>query len=376
MRQSTVHQIHALLADHCTTNRERYLDEVRKILNDAALRSRDDRAWQNHVWQRGWDKPFYQNAPAAVVGPSVNHARNTPLFEDFTRVCHPDFMVTAVERGPIVIDAIARGYLQGQLTANRRLWGVQSFAGRVPAIADALKEFHGKWQQSPPNPELLNDALQIASGVGVKGVNPDLKVFGFGFITACHLLTDLGLPLVKPDIWVCRFVSALPGVPARIRQRWPQAAQLQAFDNNTVPLDFLEHRFAAPNNQAVNAYRMIMQPVVSALIKELEDDSTVKERLNKDRIELPEAFRFARFADWNCVHFGMGAATDIGLQRNPMQVLEDSCQDEFKYLKAMAKLITAVNGQANWNEDVRVAWAAYHEATQDWKLNIAWPDLQ
>lgn len=39
-----------------------------------------------------------------------------------------------------------------------------------------------------------------------------VSVRGIGRTTALHIMTDLGYPLVKTDIWVCRFSSTFPSV--------------------------------------------------------------------------------------------------------------------------------------------------------------------
>src|SRR3546814_3547372 len=118
------------------------------------------------------------------------------------------------KRGVLVVDGIKRGDLRGVCQVDKRLQRVQSYARAVPQITEAVNRFFQVWRSgSYGDDELQALAVSIAEDISVGG-GAIGKVEGFGFTTACHLLADLGLPVFKPDIWVCRVVSALPSVRA------------------------------------------------------------------------------------------------------------------------------------------------------------------
>ena len=190
--------------------RQRYLDRVRLVLSTSRLAPRT----QHDVWAIGWDKPFFANNSAARVNKAVDLVRQVGLFDDPVAVASPKFFENEVHAG------IEQGYLVGACKVRYRLERVQAYAQAVPRITEAVNHFHDDWQAGNLEAaELQARAVSIAEDIGVGG-GPIGKVHGFGFTTACHLLADLGLPVFKPDMWVCRIVSSLPGVQAELRRAW------------------------------------------------------------------------------------------------------------------------------------------------------------
>lgn len=302
--------IHALLIDHCTraddeersrVQRLRYVAGVQRLLSTSRLALRTPR----EVWTAGWDKPFFAYNKAALVGPAVDLARRTGVFEDPALVASPAFLRDG-HPGQLMQDAIARGHLTGACAVPFRLQRVQAYARAVPRITETVNRFHDDWQAGTLTADDLQArAVAIAEDIGVGG-GPIGKVTGFGFTTACHLLADLGLPVFKPDIWVCRIVSSLPGVQAEIRRAW-------RIGNGPIPFDFLESRLVGP--RAPDAYRRIVQPVMNALVAETTG-------MAADEFDLTPAFTRARFVDWTLVHFAISAEVEVfGLERRPVDLL-------------------------------------------------------
>jgi hypothetical protein len=211
---------------------------------------------------------------------------------------------------------------------------VQSYARAVPRITEAVNRFHRDWLNAAPGvDELQERAVAIAEDIGAGG-GPIGKVDGFGFTTACHLLADLGLPLFKPDIWVCRIVSSLPGVRAEIRRAWRLAPDAP------VPFDFLESKLAGA--RAPDAYRRIVQPVMNALVQEVQAHGVAAAEF-----DLAPAFLRTRFVDWTVVHFAISAEAEVyGLERRPVDVLRAADEPPVPvHLKALANWLDA--GQAS-----------------------------
>jgi hypothetical protein len=177
--------------------------------------------------------------------------------------------------------------------------------------------------------ELQERAVAIAEDIGIGGV-PIGKVDGFGFTTACHLLADLGLPVFKPDIWVSRIVSSLPGVQREIRRAWRLA------EDAPVPFDFLESKLVGL--RASDAYRRIVQPVMNALVHE-----TLGHDVAATEFDLMPAFLRTRFVDFTLVHFAISSETDVfGLERRPVDVLRAASEPPVPaHLKALARWMEA-----------------------------------
>ncbi len=311
---SFIAHIHHLLLDHCTRSehdkarsfvqRQRYIDQVSRILT----RSRLERRTEEQIWNLGWDKPFFSNIAAGTVGPYIEQAREAGVFDDREMVTSPRFMSEKMP-GPQVIDAMARGDLSGACAVPYRLERVQAYARAVPQITQEVNRLHDDWSSGALNADEIQErAVAIAADIGGGG-GPIGKVNGFGFTTACHLLADLGLPVFKPDIWVCRIVSSLPGVQTEIRRAW------RLSEDAPVPFDFLETKLLG--TRASDAYRRIVQPVMNAILKDsLKHDVAVTE------FDLTPAFLQARFVDFTLVHFAISAETDVfGLERRPVDVL-------------------------------------------------------
>lgn len=336
---SLIFHIHRLLIDHCTradnvqraqSQRLRYVRALKRLLAASTLAPRTPL----QVWSIGWDKPFFAYNSAARVGPSVERARRSGLFADPSVVGSSDFLRDG-QPGWMLQEGIESGDLVGACAVNFRLEGVQAFAEAVPRITEKVNRFHHDWQAgSLSSADLQERAVAIAEDIGGVGRpigaedigvgdRPIGKVRGFGFTTACHLLADLGLPLFKPDIWVCRIVSSLPGVQNEMRRAW-------RLGNAPVPFDFLESKLIGP--RAADAYRRIVQPVMNTLVTETKV-------LACEEFDLNQAFLRARFVDWTLVHFAISAETDVyGLERRPVDLLCDAdgpiCPT---YVKALAR---------------------------------------
>ncbi|SFQ41069.1 hypothetical protein [Variovorax sp. 770b2] len=303
--------IHRLLLDHCTraadndersrTQRQRYIDRVQRVLTTSRLAPRAP----HEVWASGWDKPFFAYNAAAQVDPAVNLARQSGVLENPTEVASTAFLDDG-KFGTLVQAGIAHGQLTGACAVTWRLQRVQNFARAVPRITEAVNRFHDEWLTGTLEVDALQArAVAIAEDIGIGG-GPIGKVSGFGFTTACHLLADLGLPVFKPDIWVCRIVSMLPNVQAEIRRTW-------RLGNGPVPFDYLESKLVG--SRAPNAYRRIVQPVMNALVAEAQEVAV-------EELDLTPAFLRARFVDWTLVHFAISTeAEGYGLERRPVDLL-------------------------------------------------------
>jgi hypothetical protein len=302
--------IHRLLLDHCTltdddersrTQRQVYIDRVQRVLTTSQLAPRTPQA----VWTVGWDKPFFAYNSAALVRPAVDIARQSRVFEDPVTVASPEFLRDG-QPGRLVLDGITRRHLTGACAVTYRLQRVQAYAHAVPRITEAVNRFYDDWQTGAlAADELQARAVAIAEDIGVGG-GAIGKVPGFGFTTACHLLADLGLPVFKPDIWVCRIVSSLPGVQAEIRRAW-------RLGDEPVPFDFLESKLTG--SRAPDAYRRIVQPVMNALVAEAQQVAV-------NEFDLTQAFVRARFVDWTLVHFAISSDDEgSGLERRPVDLL-------------------------------------------------------
>jgi hypothetical protein len=306
--------VHCLLLNDCTRSekdeacsfvqRGRYVNRLADIL----AASRLERRTEEQIWKLGWDKPFFAYNRASNVGPLIEQARAAGVFADRTAVASDQFM-RGQERGPLVRNAIQSGHLKGTCAVTHRLARVQSYALAVPQITEAVNRFHNDWLSGDVRADELQErAVAIAEDIAVGG-GPIRKVAGFGFTTACHLLADLGLPLFKPDIWVCRMVSSLPGVRAEIRRAWRLA------DDASLPFDFLESKLAG--TRAPDAYRRIVQPVMNALVREVQAHNVAAADF-----DLTPAFLRHRFVDWTLVHFAISAEAEVsGLERRPIDVL-------------------------------------------------------
>jgi hypothetical protein len=332
---TVIAHIHHLLLDHCTrceydeerslVQRQRYLAKVCDILTTSRLAQRTE----EQIWDLGWDKPFFANMAASRVGPLIDQARRAGVFADREAVTSPNFMIGKVP-GPMVEDAKARGHLAGACAVPFRLERVQAYAQAVPRLTREINRFHDDWLTAGLNPDELQErAVAIAEDIAIGG-GPIGKVHGFGFTTACHLLADLGLPVFKPDIWVCRIVSSLPGVKREIRRAWRLA------EDAPVPFDFLERKLVG--TRASDAYRRIVQPVMNSLVHEvLEHDVAATE------FDLTPAFLRTRFVDFTLVHFALSAETDVfGLERRPVDVLRATGKPSVPiYLKRLAQWLEA-----------------------------------
>ena len=331
--------VHSLLINHCTrgehddarsfVQRGRYLDRVASILAASQLEPRTE----EQIWNLGWDKPFFAHNTAGTVGPAVEQARKAGVFADRAAVASDQFMNRG-EHGSRVRDAIAQGDLTGACIVPFRLARVQSYARAVPRITEAVNQFHSDWiSKAFSADELQERAVAIAEDIGVGGGSIG-KVDGFGFTTACHVLADLGLPVFKPDIWVCRIVSSLPGVRAEIQRAWRLAPDAP------VPFNFLESKLAGA--RASDAYRRIVQPVMNALVQEVQ-----KHGVAATEFDLAPAFLRTRFVDWTVVHFAISAETEVfGLERRPVDVLRAAGEPPVPvHLKALADWLFA--GQAS-----------------------------
>ena len=207
------------------------------------------RCTEEQIWNLGWDKPFFANSAARTVGPYVERARAAGVFSNPKAVNSPNFIIGKVP-GALVEDAIARGHLKGACAVPYRLQRVQAYARAVPRITQEVNRLHADWRTGATSADELQErAVAIAEGIGMGG-GPIGKVDGFGFTTACHLLADLGLPVFKPDIWVCRIVSSLPGVQEEVRRIWRIA------EDAPMPFDFLETKLVGI--RAPDAYRRIV----------------------------------------------------------------------------------------------------------------------
>ncbi len=329
-----IHHVHDLLVNHCTRSddtetsllqQERYIGRVRNILVNTQLKHRTEQ----EIWELGWDKPFFANIAAGTVGPFIERARAAGVFADPKAVTSPDFMIGKVP-GPLVDDAITRGHLAGACAVPFRLERVQAYARAVPRITQEVNRFHDAWQTAALNSDELQErAVVIAEDIGIGG-GPIGKVDGFGFTTACHLLADLGLPVFKPDIWVCRIVSSLPGVQREIRRAWRLAGDAP------VPFDFLESKLVGM--RASDAYRRIVQPVMNALVHE-----TLRHEVAATEFDLTPAFLRTRFVDFTLVHFAISAETDVfGLERRPVDLLRATDESPVPaHLKALARWLEA-----------------------------------
>lgn len=332
---TVIAHIHHLLLDHCTlcehdearsrVQRQRYLDRVARILTTSRLAQRT----REQVWNLGWDKPFFAYNTAGTVGPAVERARAADVFADPEVITSPQFMIGKMP-GPLVEAAITRGLLTGACAVPFRLARVQAYARAVPRIWQAVNRFHEDWQAAVLSADELQErAVAIAEDIGVGG-GPIGKVEGFGFTTACHLLADLGLPVFKPDIWVCRIVSSLPGVRAEIRRAW------QLAEDAPVSFDFLESKLVGV--RAPDAYRRIVQPVMNALVQDAQAHGVAAAEF-----DLVPAFLRTRFVDWTLVHFAISAETEVyGLERRPVDVLRLAGEPPVPgYLKALAHWLDA-----------------------------------
>lgn len=332
---TVIAHIHHLLLDHCTRcendearsllQRQRYLDQVSRILTTSQLAQRTE----EQIWNLGWDKPFFANIAAGTVGPYVERARTAGVFADPEAVTSPNFMIGKMP-GPLVEKAIALGHLKGACAVPYRLERVQAYARAVPRITQEVNRFHDDWQTAAINADELQErAVAIAEDIGMGG-GPIGKVDGFGFTTACHLLADLGLPVFKPDIWVCRIVSSLPGVKAEIRRAWRLA------EDAPVPFDFLETKLVGI--RASDAYRRIVQPVMNALVQD-----ALEHGVAATEFDLMPAFLRNRFVDFTLVHFAISAETDVfGLERRPVDVLRATSELPVPaHLKALARWLDA-----------------------------------
>ncbi|MBB4226090.1 hypothetical protein [Variovorax guangxiensis] len=331
--------IHHLLLNYCTlcehnearsqVQRQRYLDRVTRILTSSRLVQRTE----EQIWNLGWDKPFFAYNAAGTAGPAVERARAAGVFACLDAVASPQFMIGEVP-GPLVEDAVARGHLAGACAVPFRLARVHAYARAVPRIAHQVNRFYDDWQAAVLGADELQErAVAIAEDIGVGG-GPIGKVDGFGFTTACHLLADLGLPVFKPDIWVCRIVSALPGVRTEIRRAWRLA------EDAPVSFDFLESKLVG--GCAPDAYRRIVQPVMNALVRDAQVHGVAAAEF-----DLVPAFLRPRFVDWTLVHFAISAETEVyGLERRPVDMLRSAGELSVPgYLKALALWLDA--GQAS-----------------------------
>lgn len=326
-----IQTVHSLLIDNCTRRvddellsskqRQSYTSALKRILAASQLRHRTE----EEVWQLGWDKPFFANMKASSAEPSVKHAREKGVFNNRSAVASTDFM-NGDDIGYIVRDAIACKYLIGPCSVPDRLKRVQAYAKAVPSITAAVNQFYCDWVDKRVDVNNLQErAVSIAEDIGGGGGTIG-KVTGFGFTTACHLLADLGLPLFKPDIWVCRIVSSLPGVRAAIQKAW------KLHPDEPIPFDFLQSKLVGTG--APKAYRRIVQPVMNALVEEVR-------LLRFDEFDLEPAFLRARFVDWTVVHFAVSAATEsYGLERRPIDVLR-AANDQPDELVALAQWLNA-----------------------------------
>lgn len=404
--------LHHLLIDHCTRSkhdhvrsraqRQRYVDQVARILAGSRLEERTDA----QIWALGWDKPFFAYNAASAVGPAVERARAAGVFSDREAVTSPQFMTNATP-GPMVAEAIARGHLTGACAVPFRLARVQAYARAVPRITQEVNRFYAAWQSAACTAhELQEMAVAIAEDIGAGG-GPIGKVQGFGFTTACHLLADLGLPVYKPDIWVCRIVSSLPGVRAQLRRAW------QLADEAPLPFNFLESKLQGA--RAPDAYRRIVQPVMNALVQEAQlHDVAAAE------FDLAPAFVRTRFVDWTLVHLAISAETEVfGLERRPVDVLcapgdaplpahlralarwleagQAAHEAEVALKNAQSKVRLASTprqaerAQARWDllrtpdaqarrqalaDQAQTAWRAHEEATAEagWQLDARYPE--
>lgn len=326
-----IHHVHNLLVNQCTRSddteksvlqKNRYIERVRNILVNTKLKHRTEQ----EIWELGWDKPFYQYNRAATVGPAVDKARRAGFFNDRSVIASTLFMEDGIP-GQLVIDATTQEVLTGACKVIQRLEKVQAYAQAVPRITEAVNRFHSNWESGNFSAEDIQEqAVSIAQDIGVGG-GPIGKVTGFGFTTACHLLADLGLPIFKPDIWVCRIATSLPGVQNEIRRTWRRG-------DAQIPFDFLESKLQG--SRAPDAYRRIIQPVMNALIEE-------SQALIVNEFDLNPAFTRARFIDWTVVHFAISAETEsFGLQHRPIDILCDGTGDAPEHIRAIAKwLVTA-----------------------------------
>jgi hypothetical protein len=336
---SFVAPTHHLLLDHCTRRehdevrsrdqRQLYIERLRSILEGSKLKVRT----QDQVWGIGWDKPFFANMKASSAEQSVTRARQSGLFADYRAVAEDAFMV-GDRLGQLLQSAIDGGDLTGPCQVQYRLRRVQAYARAVPRITDSVNAFYQDWINGNGGADQLQErAVAIAEDIGVGGGSIG-KVDGFAFTTACHLLADLGLPVFKPDIWVCRIVSSLPGVRAEIQRAWRLAP------NAPVPFNFLESKLAGA--RASDAYRRIVQPVMNALVREVQEHGVAA-----TEFDLAPAFLRTRFVDWTVVHFAISAETEVcGLERRPVDVLRAAGEPPLPvHLKALAEWLDA--GQAS-----------------------------
>lgn len=293
-----VESLFNLLRDHCTAGdegKEAFLQKVSDVVDGSTLRSRD----ANELWQALWEKPFYAGIKSSLATSGIETAKAAGVFDDYQALLSPDWDVTVVKQklvaaGPRIQELIEQGALTGVCQVGFRLERVIDLARKLEGLVQLYNQAVAHIQENPSNSfawareqaQPFQDALKQVKGVGDT--------------TALHIMTDLGFPVVKTDIWVCRLAVTFPSIRAAVLQKHGIDLALADDKQLNSSLGKCEPELFALFDQMVQGYEG--QPAGITC-------------------DLDVMFRRYRFVDLMCAKFGMGQEASYGLNRSGVQAL-------------------------------------------------------
>lgn len=312
---SLVNEIFAFLRDHCTSEpngadlfQERVSEQVRK----STLRSLNNA----EMWDLVWEKPFYASISANIATNAVATAKKAKVFSDYRDLLDSSWNVTlAANRrleklGTKPSALVESGDLAGPCKVGFRLYAVVQLARTL----DEVVKVHNQIRESLGADNLSISAVRKHAEVLSKVLT---NIRGVGRTTALHILTDLGYPVPKTDIWLIRLAARDPVVQANVLKRIH--LDLNGLDDAAL------QRRSGKFESEVFAF-------LDRSVAEFSENPL-------DKVNLDVMFRRYRFCELVIAKFGMGAEEAFGLRRSAIEALtqDKELRDRYPALWSLAK---------------------------------------
>lgn len=163
----------------------------------AKSRFRGDRT-ADELWQEVWEKVRFAGFRAAFVECEIERLR--PFFLDFRQLVGPQwhFDPDGIAHGELVRDFLRR---EGPFAA---IGSYNTRDLKLRTILKAAEKFRS-FAGIHPLAELFGEGYDQPGDETLWKAHGHLETL-VGFTTALHIMTSLGFPCVKPDIWLVRLM--------------------------------------------------------------------------------------------------------------------------------------------------------------------------
>jgi hypothetical protein len=195
-------------------NQATFRRELQEVCKDAQF---DADISAEKLWMHVWEKVRYAGFQAAFVT-NFDIPSLTPVFSDFSSLAGPEwqFDPNGTSHGVAVTDFLyGTGRFAGlQYNRNKRklrtILNAAALFQAFPSGMRPLEAFFG-----PQALESSDEAFWCSHQRAAEQI---------GFATALHVMMDIGLNCVKPDIWMVRLMCLLGWIDAVLA---PNAAEVQ-----------------------------------------------------------------------------------------------------------------------------------------------------